>query len=210
MHYLFFDCETGGLDPIKNSLLTAYFGVYNSQFDLIDELDLQLRPQDLSQLNVHPTALKITGINLEEHLSDPQTLTYQQGKDKLIKLLEKNKIPKKRRSFRPCGQNIEFDINFIKNQLLEDEIWGKYVHYNTIDTLRILTFLQDIGILPVDLGKLESLVNYFNIPMGQAHNAKEDIRMTVEVYKAMGNLIKGKKTEMSGISTNSLLEIIEE
>jgi DNA polymerase III epsilon subunit-like protein len=210
MHYLFFDCETGGLDCEKHSLLTAYFGVYNEDFNLIDDLNLQLKPSDISLLCTTPEALKVTGINLEEHLADPQTITYEQGKVKLLELLERNKIPRKRRHFRPCGQNIEFDINFLKTQLISDQEWRKYIHHNTIDTLRILTYLQDCGILPKDLGKLESMVRYFNIPMGQAHDAKEDIRMTVDVYKAMRKLIIDKKDGMSGIGGNSLLEIIEE
>lgn len=92
---------------------------------------------------------------------------------------------------------------------MDKETWNKYVHYNTLDTLRILTFLQDIGFLPVELGKLGSMVEYFNIPMGQAHNAKEDTRMTVDVYQAMRKLLMTQKNTINESSNNSLLEIIE-
>ncbi|HLD91635.1 MAG TPA: 3'-5' exonuclease [Patescibacteria group bacterium] len=210
MRKLFFDCETGGLDPTIHSLLTAYFGVYNDDLELIDELYLQLKPEDVSTICVTPEAMQVTGINLEDHLNDPQTITYKEGAVKLVALLEKHKIPKKRRHYRPCGQNIDFDIPFVKNQLLDGEIWSKYVHHNSLDTLRILTFFQEAGILPKELGKLESMVEYFNIPMGQAHNAKEDIRMTVDVYKAFLALMKSKKHEMGITSGSSLLEIVEE
>lgn len=210
MHYLWFDCETGGLDAEKHSLLTAYFGVYDQDLNLIDDLDLQLKPSNINDICVTPGAMEVTGINLEEHLADPQTVTYEKGREMLLALLNKHKIPRKRKHFRPCGQNIEFDIDFIKRQLCPNEDWSKLVHHNTLDTLRILTFLQDCGILPKELGKLESMVKYFNIPMGTAHNAKEDIRMTVDVYKAVRAMVIGNKTNMSGISTNSLLEIVEE
>lgn len=183
--------------------------MYNKDFQLIDELDLQLKSKNPEQMVASPEALKVTGINLEEHLNDPQTVTYEKGQELLLKMLKRNKLPRKRRSFRPCGQNIEFDINFIKKQLISPEEWGKHIHYNTIDTLRILTFLQDTGILPSRLGKLESMVQYFNIPMGIAHNAKEDIRMTVDVYKAMRQMIISSKQNMSGVN-NQLLEIVEE
>ncbi len=208
--YLFFDCETGGLDCDKHSLLTAYFGVYDSNFILIDELDLQLKPEDVSTIVVQPKAMEITGINLEDHLKDPQTVTYAEGARQLLELFERNKIPKKRKHFTPCGQHLDFDIPFVKKQLIDPAIWGKYVHHNTLDTLRILSFLKDIGFLPKELGSLGSLVDYFGIPMGQAHNAKEDIRMTVDVYKAMRNLLLSQKKQISGVQNNSLLEIIEE
>ena len=87
MNYMWFDCETGGVDPDKHSLLTAYFGIYNEDLVLIDELDLQLKPSDLSKLVVQPEALKVTGIDLNEHLKDPQTITYEEGTVKLVKLL---------------------------------------------------------------------------------------------------------------------------
>jgi DNA polymerase III epsilon subunit-like protein len=90
------------------------------------------------------------------------------------------------------------------------DLWEKYVHHNAIDTLKILTFLIDIDFLPATLGKLDSLVQYFNIPMGQTHHAREDIRMTVEVYKNLIGLLKSKKLEsMGNMGSNSLLEIIE-
>ena len=88
--------------------------------------------------------------------------------------------------------------------------WEKYCHYGKkIDTYPIVTFLQDIGYLPMDLGRLTSLVEYFKIPMGQAHNAREDIKMNIEVYKKIKELMKMKKMEIANANHNSLLEIIE-
>jgi len=207
---LFFDCETGGLDPKQHALLTAYFGVYDDQFNLIDELDLQLKPSDLSQISVQAEAMKVTGINLEEHLNDPKTVTYEEGAKQLLALFERNKIKGKRKSLRPHGQNIQFDINFITNQLIKPELWEKYIHHNCIDTLRILTFLQDVGFLPDSLGKLDSMVRHFNLPLGEAHNAKADVKMTVDVYMAMSKMLHNMKNNNIGMTNNSLLEIIED
>ncbi len=80
MHYLFFDCETGGLNPRIHSLLTVYFGIYDRELNLIDDLYLQLKPSDVSKINADAAALKISGINIEEHLRDPNTITYEEGK----------------------------------------------------------------------------------------------------------------------------------
>ncbi len=208
MIYLFFDTETGGLDT-SYSLLTAYFALYNEKFDLIDELYLQLKPNTLEEFKVSPEALKVCNIDINTHFNDPKTVTYAEGNNKLIDMLIKNKIPGKKISYRPAGHNLDFDLQFIKAYLMKEDVWKKYIHHNQLDTLRVLTFLQDCGILPVELGKLESLVKYFNIPVGQTHNAKGDTLMTVEVYKAMRNLLMGKKNEMGNVCNNSLLEIIE-
>lgn len=208
MNYLWYDLETGGTDPQRHSILTAYFAIYNSNWDKIDELELFLKP-DSGEIVAVQEALDVTGIDLKTHLNDPRTVTYTEGKNILLEKLTKYKIKGKRKHYRPCGQNIGFDESFVMAQLVPEEEWRKLVHYRALDTLQILTFLQDIGYLPVDLGNLESQVEYFNIPKGKAHDAKEDIRMTVDVYKAYCKLLESKKDNISGVSSNNLLSIVE-
>jgi DNA polymerase III epsilon subunit-like protein len=153
--------------------------------------------------------MEITGIDLESHLNSPDTLTYTQGREKLLKTLEKHKIKGKRKHFVPLGQNLQFDLGFVHAQLVDKDTWEKMIHYNYLDTLRIVTFLKDIGMIASDIGNLTSLVEYFGIPKGTAHNAKEDVRMTVDVYKALRNMLEERKDNFSGVNNNSLLEIIE-
>jgi len=209
MHYLWYDTETGGLEADTHSLLTAYFGIYDREFNMIDDLYLQLKPEDESTICVTPKAMEITGINLEDHLRDPNTITYPEGAKKLLTMLNKHKIPRKRKHYRPSGHNLDFDQDFIWGQLLPKEDWMKTVHYNTLDTLRGLTMFQDMGLMPVELGQLTSLVEYFDIKMGEAHNAREDIKMNIEVYKRMKSMFQEKKKDFAGNSNNSLLGIIE-
>lgn len=208
MHYLWYDLETGGTDRQRHSILTGYFSVYNQQWEKLGELELFLKP-DEGEIVAVQEALEVTGIDLKLHLEDPRTVTYSEGKKQLISFLEQYKIKGKRRHFRPCGQNIGFDEEFLMAQLVDEEDWRKLVHYRALDTLQILTFLQDVGFLPAELGNLESQVDYFNIPKGRAHDAKEDIRMTVDVYRAYVKLMQEKKDSISGVSNNSLLSIVE-
>ena len=208
MHYLWYDCETGGTDRDVHTLLTAYFAIYNEQWEKLDELELFMKPDEGDIVAVQE-ALEVTGIGIKSHLEDPRTITMSEAKKVLIEFLEKHKIKGKRRHFRPCGQNIGFDENFVMAQLVPEEEWRKLVHYRAIDTLQILTFLQDVGFLPKELGNLGSQVEYFSIPEGKAHDAKEDIRMTVDVYRAYRKLLIDKKDNISGVSTNSLLSIVE-
>jgi len=208
MHYLFMDTETGGTNAEVHTLLTAYFAICDKDLVIIDDLELQLKPEDVSQIKVEMEAMQVNKIDLQEHLNDPNTVTYAVGKERLKSFLQKHKIKGKRKSYMPAGHNVAFDKDFIWAQLIPQEEFEETVHYRTVDTSNITTFLKDVEILPEDVGNLVSLVEHFNIPKLEAHNAKGDVRMNIEVYRAMKGLIKGKKKDMIGSNT-SLLEIIE-
>jgi len=209
MHKLWFDTETGGLDPKIHSLLTAYFAVCDENLNKIDELYLQLKPEDEYSLNVTEGAMKVNNIDLNEHLKDPKTVTYSEGKDILINFLKKHKIPRKRKSFQPCGHNLPFDLGMVWEQLVPKDEWESLVHYRVLDTSPICAFLKDVNIIPQDVGSLTSLVEYFGIPMGEAHNARGDVLMNIEVYKAMRALMREKKGDFVGVTNSSLLQIVE-
>lgn len=208
MNYMFFDTETGGTNPKVHSLLTAYFAVCNKDLNIIDELELQLRPSDLTKLNLTPAAMEINKINIEEHLRDPNTVTYEEGRVKLKQFLLRNKIKGKRKSLMPCGHNVAFDKDMIWEQLMPKEEFEEEVHYRTIDTSSVTSFLKDVGIFPDDLGNLMSLVEHFKVPQQEAHNAKGDVRMNIEVYRRMKEMMQARKKDMIG-ENSSLLEIIE-
>lgn len=180
-----FDCETGSVDPKKGSLLTAYFCILNDKDEIIDELDLKLKPDDGVYL-YEQEALDVNGINIDEH--DKVAITYSEGKQRLLSFLKKHS-PKKR-GIRPCGHNIPFDINFITSHLLAQEEWDKYCHYRILDTTPIATFLQDIGFLPPKIGSLTSLVEHFQVDKKTAHEAKGDVLMWIDVYKKMSQVFK--------------------
>lgn len=180
----------------------------DKDLNLVDELYLQLKPSDLSKLNLNVGAMEVNKIDMSEHLADPGTITYEEGRVKLKTFLLRNKIKGKRKSFMPAGHNVGFDKDFIWEQLMPQDEFEEEVHYRTIDTSSICSFLKDVDILPVDVGNLTSLVEHFNVPKKEAHTAKGDVLMNIEVYKSMKSMMKTRKTDMIG-GTNSLLEIIE-
>jgi hypothetical protein len=45
--------------------------------------------------------------------------------------------------------------------------------------------------------------------MGEAHNARGDVLMNIEVYKAIKSLMKDKKEGFTGVVNASLLQIVE-
>lgn len=207
MMYTWFDTETSGINPKIHSVLTAYFAIYDESLNFVDEIELFLKP-DNGEVVAEEQALKVNGINLEEHLRNPRTVTYSIGKEMILDFFAKHK-PKGRNKFRPSGHNIEFDKGFIMSQIMTEEEWSKYIHHNSIDTLRIVTFLQDIGMVPNDVGRLTDLVEHFGITKRDAHDAREDVKMNIEVYKKMKEMLTETKNNVALVSGSDLLKIVE-
>ena len=197
-----FDCETGGLNPDKNTLLTVYMAILNENLEKVDELDLKLKP-DNGQYVCDEEALSINKIDIQKH--DKEAVPYSEA-IKLIETFLKKHSPKKR-GVRPAGHNIAFDIEFIKRQLKIDKLWEEKCHYRVLDTTPITTFMQDVGVWPDKLGSLVSLVEHFNVPMLNAHTAKDDVLMWIEVYKQMKIQTKQSLTGPGNNDELSLLEI---
>ena len=180
MHYLGYDLETGGFDKKRDSVMTAYFAIWDEKWDLLDELDLKLKP-DSGEIIAQPGALKVTGLNVEEHLADPETITYTEGRAKLFTMLDKHKIPRKRKSFQALGHNIiKFDNPYChESGFIPEKDWMKYMHHNDLDSLALVTALKKFGLLPQQVGNLSSLVEHFGLELGQAHTARDDVHMQI-------------------------------
>lgn len=203
MKLVAFDTETGGLDPSKHDVLTAYFAVLDSSFNVIAELDLKLKP-DGRQPVVTDEAMKVNKIDLEKHLADPETLTYSQAKMVLARFLADNLEEKKLRTLQPAGHNVPFDIDFIQTHILPKENWSKFFTHRIIDTSSISNFLKLISWWPDEIGSLTSIVKYLGIPMRNAHTAKDDTLMFVDTLRAMVRIFKDKKADVSGVDLSVL------
>lgn len=213
MHQLWFDTETTGKYPKIHCPLTAYFAVCDPKtLQVIDELYLAMKPDDMSKLKVDQEAMDVNKINLQEHLADPNTITHSEAKVKIKEFLEKHKIKGKTKSFMPCGHNVAFDKDMIWNWIMTQEEFEDEckVHYRTLDTSMVTTFLKEIGFLPEDIGNLGSLVKHYNTPPKEAHTCKGDVLMNIDVYGAMRQSMIMRKKDMAGGISNSLLDIVEE
>lgn len=205
------DCETFGLNPLKNPIATVYMSVYDDNDSFMDDISLKVKPDSMDGLTVDHETEKIHGINWDKHINDPETITYSQAQKLLIDFFNKFKQPRVKRSLRPAGQNVAFDINYLKNTIFTPELWEKHIHHRYMDTLIILNFLQDIDMVPADLGNLESLAEYFNVKKGDLHNAKEDVKMTVQVYIRMKEIFTlSKRAIVSASPSTDLLKVIED
>lgn len=178
--YMVFDCETGGIDPNKCSILTLYAQVLDSNFNKLDEIELFIKPND-DIYQVTAEALAINKIDLKKHNEIAVTDSHaamlflefikahsNTGKEKLI----------------PVGHNVKYDIDMVTAKLIKKLTFEMFVSYRHIDTGVIGRYLQLVGKLPQTLGgSLSSFAKHFELNTDKAHDAKGDVDMTVEILK---------------------------
>lgn len=214
MHYLGFDLETGGLDPHQHTITEAYFAIWDEKWNLIEDLHLLLK-NDEGQVNGTKEAFEVTGIDPIEHLKNPDTVTYSEGRKKLSEMLTRNKIPGKKLHYRYLGQNIlSFDIPFMEIQgfFTKEDAKKHGIGHNSIDSTVIVTWLKDIGMIPNDVGSISSLVDYLQLEKTTAHRAKDDVHMQKEIYVKISNMFKQNmvdKLKSSDVFNSDLLKVIE-
>lgn len=179
--YLALDIETGGIGTDK-SLLTAYFQVLDESFNVVDELDLRVKPDD-GVYRITAEALGINKINLVEH--DAVAISQSAAGGFLRAFLLKA-VPKEGQRLIPIGHGVAFDLQFIHAHLLGKETFQKYTSYRLLDTAAIGQFLKLLLLVPETVsGSLGSFVEFYSIPPGAYHTAKGDTEMTIAVLKAM-------------------------
>jgi exonuclease I len=206
--YLAFDTETGGLSPEDADLLTGYFAILDEEYNIVEELNLKFKPNNGRLPIAEAQALKINGIDIKAHLADPETISYDDGKEKLINMLQKYYEKKgKNSNIRPMGYNIlGFDIAWVQKYLMTHSEWNHLLHYKSVDTMQAVDFLKRMGWFPPELGSLNTVVEYLNLPKLPAHDARNDVLMTISVEKKLKELMRAKKDGGQVVDLIALLE----
>jgi DNA polymerase III alpha subunit (gram-positive type) len=183
-HYFCVDTETGGLSS-SNSLLTLYGLVIDESFNVVNQVDLCLKPNS-GQYVIEAPALGINNINLVEH--DKRAIDYKKGKETLYKLLYLYK------PLHLIGHNVAFDVKFMKRHLFEgrrtelDTLFSRHIH----DTKNNATFLKTCGRIPKDVGvSLVQQLKFFfpDLDLEGHHNAEWDAKMTFKLFMAQRSMI---------------------
>lgn len=172
------DEEMGGLS-LDHSLLEAYFGVYDSMFRPLGDLDIRIKhdPYILSAQGMSVNRIDIVAHDLiAEYKTTAGKKLYE-----FLKLHSDNGTNK----LTVVGHGVHGDMQFIFKQLLNMETFEQFTSYRYIDTSVINTYLQLQGIVPQSVsGSLSSLAEYYNIPIeGQLHSAKTDAILTIKVLQ---------------------------
>lgn len=206
--FLPFDSETGGLDENTADILTLYMAIMDEDYKILEELDLKLKPDGRLPI-AESQALAVNKINLQEHLANPETITYSQARIKIVEMIRRHL--KKRGRFsniRPFGYNVPFDERWVQKHILPKEEWLNLLHYKSVDVMNSVDDLKRWGWFPKELGSLITVVEYLQIPKRSAHSAKDDTLMTIDVDKKIISIMKDKK-ENSGSGNQDLITLLE-
>lgn len=205
--YMPFDSETGGVNENTADMLTLYTAIMDDEYKILDELYMKLKPDGGRLPIAEAQALAVNGIDLKAHLEDPETITYSEAKDKLVTMIKKHLVKKGRFSnISPYGYNVPFDKRWTQKHVLSQNEWEAMLHYKDVDVMQNVDMLKRAGWFPRDLGSLNTVVDFLGLPKRNAHNAKEDTLMTIDVDKKLQEIMRSKK---DGGATQDLISLLE-
>jgi DNA polymerase III epsilon subunit-like protein len=177
---LWFDCETGGVDP-KTDALIQLSALIEIKGEVVDQINLKMKA--LPGKVITPEAIAKHGMTLEdiEAFEDP----YVAFKN-FYKFLSKHDVKSKANRYIMAGYNSKFDCDFVFQWFLditgETYAFWDYLQFKPIDIMPIIIGLHYAGIINTANDKLETICNHFEIPIN-AHDALSDITATRELTK---------------------------
>lgn len=187
---LWVDLETGGLNS-KESSITQISGLVTVNGKVKEQFNIMVRPNP--KLETTSEALRVQGRTLEDFKS-PIYVDEHVAYSKLLNILDKyvNKYDREDK-FILGGYNVNFDIDFLNEMFkrYNNPYLFSYIKSGYVDPMYLITTLQLINKLPkFNNNKLETLANYFDIPL-QAHDSMSDIIATRYIWIRMVGLIVG-------------------
>jgi len=186
-HYLFVDLETGGLYPTKHSILQIAA--------VITDLDFKTQGFFMSYLKPHPE-LEVTEYALSINQLKWDDLQNAPAEDTVVAALHHFALLRGHKG-RFAGYNCQFDLEFLAL------MWGR--HNNIVPPYQV-PWLDIYTCAKSKLGnksglpnfKLASVADYFGINTAGAHDALQDLFMTIEIAKQLKTMPAREDKEVSG------------
>jgi len=168
LNLAFVDIETTGLDENTHEIIEIAALVYSPAEDkVLDEWETKIAPSHIETASDY--ALKING-----YINNPKLYTNNL-KSALIKL---NSIVKK------CmiiGQNIEFDLKFLRHNMAEEGIEPSFDRHRKLDLMALAWFAVKDSAIPGM--SLANLCDHFSVSNVGAHGALIDCRRAFDIYR---------------------------
>jgi len=184
-NYLFFDTETGGLDPRAHSLLSMGLVVGDAS-GVADSLEILVKHEPYM---LSGGGMKVNRIDIARH--DETALTPHQALETMEKFLGRFFAPET--SIALVGHNVYFDRAFLEAFLAScgKELEPRFSH-RLVDTHSIAAALRDAGRLKTTRLSSTGLFEFFgiHIPEGKRHTALGDAIATYELYWKLVGLMK--------------------
>lgn len=206
-YFMPFDCETGGTNEKTSDLLTMYACIMTEDYKIVEELYLKLKPNNGRFPIAEAQALRVNGIDIQKHLADPETVTYEEGSKKLLDMVRRYAQKRGRFSnMTPFGFNVPFDKKYVCEYLIPYATWETLFHYKDSDVAQAVDWLRRVGWMPKDVARLADVAEYLQVPKRSAHNAREDTLMTIDVDKKLVDMMRAKK---DGGQSQDLISLLE-
>jgi len=189
MNLLFLDTETGGLDPLKYSILSVGLAIISTNsksndgnIDIVDRLEIPVKEPDIC---VHESALKVNRIDMSYHnkiAKSPEVAV----KEIIDFISRNNNIYSDKNKIILFGHNVYFDVNFIIRLFnLTSYKYSDYFSHRVVDTSSILRFLYLNKTFDHDISNLDAALDYYNINEYPRHTSLQDAILTAKLFKRL-------------------------
>lgn len=180
--YMSLDTETGGFSEKDQDILSIGYVVTTDRLKTIEKGEILIKG-DPSR--VEEQALKVNGINLEEH--NKVALTPEQAASQFQEIITKhwdNNHPTL------IGQNVLFDVKFVK--ALFESTGRKFVpDYTMIDLKPIWQALVAFGKVKTANAKQDTIMDYLKIrSSGKRHSALTDAVNVLKILRKIKKQVK--------------------
>lgn len=189
MRYFFHDFETGGYE--NSSILTFYGAVTDEKFNIIDEIELHIKPDD-GLYKIEAQALVVNKIDIIAH--DKKAKKESDCRDLIRQFIYKNTNSWEFHLY-PAGHNVYFDNRLLKDHFFPD--YNDFFFRHNLDTGTLAVLLKQVGKLPEDLKiSLSNLATHYGINASGAHESRADVLLTIAVLKCMISEMVGSGDQM--------------
>ena len=198
MKIFWFDCETSGVDPVKNGILTLDYKV---------EIDGEVKASGKILNNpvgsiIEDGALQVNGLKREQIATfDLPEVNYKKISGVFNQFVDRYDKADK---FYAGGYNVGFDVNFLRQLFVDngDKYFGSYFFFSYIDPSAMIPFLRYLGMykdFPVRQ-RLCDVAEYFGVlNKDQLHESAADIQMTIDVCQKINeDLLSMEKSHKGG------------
>jgi DNA polymerase-3 subunit alpha (Gram-positive type) len=171
----FVDTETTGLDPVRQEIIEIAAIIYDPRKDkVIKEWSRKAAPRTIKTAS--DIALNMNGYNeapetYKDNIKDVISEYYKITKDCIV-----------------VGQNIQFDINFIKKYYKEFSVGGEFHRHRRLEISSMVW--PAIVNSELESISLQAICEHFGVSNENAHRALVDCHRTLEIYRCVMNLYK--------------------
>lgn len=188
--FLILDCETGGVDPFKNSLLTIGLVAmkYDPEIDSLvyeDSIEIILKSD---YYNVTEKAMEINQLDLEYLQAEGNT------PEEAVQIIQAFIMDNFEEKPIVVGHNVGMDKYFLSKLLQEyGYSWDYFFSHRLIDVMGILWGMHFSGQIPLSACNSEGSLKHFWVENLDPHNAESDAMAIGELFEELIQQLGGWK-----------------